>query len=255
MKSGFRTSEFWLSLAAVIVGAFLASGIFPSDHWAVKVAGIAAIGLGAMGYSVSRGLTKGAGYLLVGGVLALGAGCQALGQTPTATGATGVGQYGALSGLQAGSTMLSMSGSVSVQVQPGQGGALMPEAIRGLLSKLAAETDAILADPTVPPEAKKGLVEKQVEMISRLSAPWGAVTVSVQGITTGESTATGTTGSGTGGGSGDLAKEPEKPEGPRTPQEPEAATPEESPAESEPPASAPAPSEEAPADAATAEGP
>ncbi len=60
MKPGVKTSEFWLSLVAVLLGAFLASDLMPAGHWAVKVAGIAAAALAAFGYSVSRGNAKAA---------------------------------------------------------------------------------------------------------------------------------------------------------------------------------------------------
>lgn len=58
MKPGYKTTEFWLSLAAVLVGVFLASGIIPeSGPWA-QVIGVISGVLGAMGYSVSRGIAK-----------------------------------------------------------------------------------------------------------------------------------------------------------------------------------------------------
>jgi hypothetical protein len=62
-KPGYKTSEFWLSLAAMIIGALMASGVFDSlgsDHWLVKVIGIAASVLGALGYTAARAITKGA---------------------------------------------------------------------------------------------------------------------------------------------------------------------------------------------------
>lgn len=194
-------------------------------------------------------LGKAAPALLLCAVLAL-SGCAALGQTPTATGATGVGQYGALSGLQAGSTQLSMSGSVSVQVQPGAGGALMPDAVKGLVAKIAAETDAMLADPNLPPEAKKELLARSVAMLSQLSAPWGGLTVTLSDVKTGEASVTGETGKGSGGGPATMA-EPEKPEGPKA-EKPATEIPAEKPAEpapepapeakpGEPPADTPAP--------------
>lgn len=61
IKSGVKTTEFWLGLAAVLIGAFLASGVLPSDHWAIKLGGIAAVALASLGYSVSRGKAKGGG--------------------------------------------------------------------------------------------------------------------------------------------------------------------------------------------------
>ena len=58
MKPGYKTSEFWLSLAAVLVSAFLAAGVLPVDHWAVKAAGLIAAALAAAGYGSSRAQLK-----------------------------------------------------------------------------------------------------------------------------------------------------------------------------------------------------
>jgi hypothetical protein len=61
-KPGWKTSEFWLSLAAIVIGAVMASGVLDSlagDHWLVKVVGIVASILGALGYTASRGFVKG----------------------------------------------------------------------------------------------------------------------------------------------------------------------------------------------------
>lgn len=60
-RKGYVTTEFWLSLAAVLIGAVMASGVLDSlgtDHWAVKVVGIAATILGALGYTAARGFVK-----------------------------------------------------------------------------------------------------------------------------------------------------------------------------------------------------
>jgi len=55
---GWKTSEFWLSLAAMLVGAIVTSGaLTPGSPWE-KLVGIAAMVLAAMGYSVSRGIAK-----------------------------------------------------------------------------------------------------------------------------------------------------------------------------------------------------
>lgn len=58
LKPGYRTTEFWLSLAAMIVGAVFASGAFGEDSQVLKVAGLAASVLGVLGYTVSRGKAK-----------------------------------------------------------------------------------------------------------------------------------------------------------------------------------------------------
>jgi hypothetical protein len=57
---GYRTSEFWISLAAMLVGAILASGALPEHTIAFKIVGVAATILGALGYTVSRTMVKSA---------------------------------------------------------------------------------------------------------------------------------------------------------------------------------------------------
>lgn len=60
-KPGWKTSEFWLSMGAIIIGGVMASGVLDSlggDHWAVKVVGIVASILGALGYTATRGFVK-----------------------------------------------------------------------------------------------------------------------------------------------------------------------------------------------------
>jgi hypothetical protein len=58
MNKGYKTTEFWLSLAAVLIGALAAAGVFPEGSMWMKVLGVGAVVLGSMGYSVSRGLAK-----------------------------------------------------------------------------------------------------------------------------------------------------------------------------------------------------
>ena len=58
MKAGFKTSEFWLTVVAAVVGAVVSTGALGDTPWA-KVAGVASVALAALGYSVSRGLAKG----------------------------------------------------------------------------------------------------------------------------------------------------------------------------------------------------
>lgn len=57
-KPGYKTTEFWLSLAAMLLGAAYASGVISSGSTVDKVAGFAAMALSALGYSVSRGMAK-----------------------------------------------------------------------------------------------------------------------------------------------------------------------------------------------------
>ena len=57
VKPGFKTTEFWMTSVAAVVGIILASGI-PTDNVVMQVAGLAALVLSAFGYSVSRGNAK-----------------------------------------------------------------------------------------------------------------------------------------------------------------------------------------------------
>jgi hypothetical protein len=56
-KPGFRTSEFWLKVAAMLLTALFASGAV-TNNTVLAVAGIAASMLGALGYTVARSLVK-----------------------------------------------------------------------------------------------------------------------------------------------------------------------------------------------------
>ncbi len=60
MKPGYRTTEYWLSVAALVVGALLASGAFSDTPAALKVLGAASSILAALGYTASRTFAKGA---------------------------------------------------------------------------------------------------------------------------------------------------------------------------------------------------
>lgn len=58
VKSGWRSSEFWLSSVAVLMGVLLSSGLVPdASPWA-KLVGVVASILGALGYTVSRSIVK-----------------------------------------------------------------------------------------------------------------------------------------------------------------------------------------------------
>ena len=57
-KPGYKTTEFWLSLAALVLGALLASGAIGEESGTGKILAFAASALTALGYSVSRGMTK-----------------------------------------------------------------------------------------------------------------------------------------------------------------------------------------------------
>jgi hypothetical protein len=58
MKPGYKTTEFWLSVAAMLVGAALASGVFPADSSGDQILGLAATVLASLGYTVSRTIAK-----------------------------------------------------------------------------------------------------------------------------------------------------------------------------------------------------
>lgn len=58
LKPGYKTTEFWLSVSACALGAFAASGAFPDEHIAMKIAGMALAALAAMGYTTSRLFVK-----------------------------------------------------------------------------------------------------------------------------------------------------------------------------------------------------
>lgn len=52
-KPGWKTSEFWLKVAATTLSALFASGLITSST-ALAIAGIAAAELGSFGYTVMR---------------------------------------------------------------------------------------------------------------------------------------------------------------------------------------------------------
>ena len=56
-KPGFKTSEWWLSLAALITSALLSSGLVSNSLALQCIGGVATL-LTALGYQVSRSLVK-----------------------------------------------------------------------------------------------------------------------------------------------------------------------------------------------------
>ncbi len=58
-KPGWRTTEFWLSSIAVVLGAALSSGILPSEGPWAKLVGAALAALTALGYTAARTKAKG----------------------------------------------------------------------------------------------------------------------------------------------------------------------------------------------------
>lgn len=57
-KPGWKTSEFWLTLAAQAIGMAWASGLISEGGKLDKVLGFCAMALGLLGYTVARGMAK-----------------------------------------------------------------------------------------------------------------------------------------------------------------------------------------------------
>jgi hypothetical protein len=60
-KPGYKTTEFWLTILAMLVGVLLSSDVFPDGGPVVKGLGLVASILGLLGYQVQRGLVKASG--------------------------------------------------------------------------------------------------------------------------------------------------------------------------------------------------
>lgn len=60
MNPGYKTTEFWLTLIAIIVGALAGAGIFPIDSSIGKTIGVVGTVLGALGYTAMRTSAKNA---------------------------------------------------------------------------------------------------------------------------------------------------------------------------------------------------
>lgn len=65
MKPGYKSSEFWLTLVFVIASSAGTSGLFVEESTEFKILAAIAAGLAAAGYSVSRGIAKKAGLVLL----------------------------------------------------------------------------------------------------------------------------------------------------------------------------------------------
>lgn len=59
-KPGVKTSELWVTVACVVLGALMASGVIAEGSQAAQIAGAILAALGAGTYSVSRGMAKSA---------------------------------------------------------------------------------------------------------------------------------------------------------------------------------------------------
>tara|TARA_R110000824_G_scaffold276733_1_gene465137 strand:- start:289 stop:477 length:189 start_codon:yes stop_codon:yes gene_type:complete len=54
MKPGFKTTEFWLSVGAAVLGGFMASGYILPDSTTAQIVGLASSALVALGYTGAR---------------------------------------------------------------------------------------------------------------------------------------------------------------------------------------------------------
>lgn len=57
-KKGIKTTEFWFSAVAALVGLLYASGLIAPDSGGDKMLGLVGSVLASMGYTISRGLAK-----------------------------------------------------------------------------------------------------------------------------------------------------------------------------------------------------
>ena len=57
-KPGIKTTEFWFSTAAALVGVLFACGAIAEGTSIDKIMGMAATVLAGLGYTVSRGMAK-----------------------------------------------------------------------------------------------------------------------------------------------------------------------------------------------------
>ena len=58
IKPGWKTSEFWCTIAAMLIGGLFASGAITTGGTWDKVLGLLAGVLSALGYTVSRAIVK-----------------------------------------------------------------------------------------------------------------------------------------------------------------------------------------------------
>jgi hypothetical protein len=57
-KPGYRSTEFWLSAIAAVVGLIISSGALEAGSTAAQIVGVVASALVAMGYTAARGRVK-----------------------------------------------------------------------------------------------------------------------------------------------------------------------------------------------------
>jgi len=58
IKSGWKTTEFWMTAIFILASSAVSSGIFGESSTTTKFLSLIAAGIAAAGYSVSRGVAK-----------------------------------------------------------------------------------------------------------------------------------------------------------------------------------------------------
>lgn len=58
VEPGYTTTEFWLSLIVIILGALATSGLIADGSTAARLIGMAMSVLGALGYTAARAIVK-----------------------------------------------------------------------------------------------------------------------------------------------------------------------------------------------------
>lgn len=58
VKPGYKTTEFWLTVVAGLVGFAYASGAVGESTTLYQALGVVSTVLGALGYTISRGIAK-----------------------------------------------------------------------------------------------------------------------------------------------------------------------------------------------------
>lgn len=91
-KPGWKTTEFWLGLAAKLLGGAYAAGLIGDGTTVARVAGLAVVVLAYLGYSVARGMAKSGGAALLLACFVL-ASTQLACDTGRARAAAGVGAF------------------------------------------------------------------------------------------------------------------------------------------------------------------
>lgn len=57
-KPGYKTTEFWLTVAVQVIAVLMLSGVIAPGSFVDKAVGIASAALAAMGYTASRAMVK-----------------------------------------------------------------------------------------------------------------------------------------------------------------------------------------------------